>query len=415
MPNERTILLVDMNSFFASIEQQCNPDIKGKPVLVGGGPGKRSVVAAASYESRKFGIHSGMPMLEALRLCPNAVIVVGDLAKYEDTARRVFRICMDYTDQLEIYSIDECFMDVSATAHLFGGAWEIGRMIKRRIYETLGLTCSVGIGPNKMIAKFASGMKKPDGLTRLGKEELPALLENLPVEKLHGIGDRLAIRLSRMGITTAGSLGRVPVDRLKKEFGILGEVLHNMGNGVDESPVVPYHTQPDVKSVGHSYTLKENTRDLDVIHRQLLRLSEMVGWRLREGSYAGRTVSLVLRYSDMHTFSRQKSISQYLDDGADIYDVACRILSQQEDDGRAIRLLGVCVSNLVKGMHQPDLFRNPRWGDALRAMDAINTKYGEFTVKRASLLDVHTAAKTHGFSKEISREAERQGTETWAG
>lgn len=398
MDEDRTIILVDMNSFFASVEQKSNPQLKGKPVLVGGGPGKRSVVAAASYESRVFGIHSGMSMVEALRLCPNAIIVVGDPAKYEDSARRIFRICMDYTDKLEVYSIDECFLDVTATKNSFGGALIIAKEIKRRIKEELGLTCSVGIAPNKMLAKLASEMKKPDGLTEIKKEDVPNLLENMPVEKLHGIGEKLARRLNKMGITTAGVLGKIPVHRLKKEFGIVGEVLHGMGQGIDNSPVVPYYNRPDVKSVGHSYTLKENTRDTDIIHRQLLRLSEMVGWRLREGGYAGRTICLVLRYADMHTFSRQTSLSEYVDNGYDIYEAASKVLNKEYDNSHAVRLIGVSVSNLVKGLHQPNLFTNPRWREALKTMDAINIRYGEFAIKRASLLSIDAVIKTHGFN-----------------
>ena len=398
----RTILLVDMNSFFASIEQQCNMSLRGKPVLVGGSSSKRSVVAAASYEARFYGIHSGMPLMEAWRLCPNAVLVEGNIRKYTDAAHRVFQICQDYTDRMEIYSIDECFLDVTDMAD----AWEVARNIKRRIREDLGLTCSIGIAPNKMLAKLASGMQKPDGLTEIKREEIKNLLENLPVERLHGIGEQTRIKLARMGITKAGALGRVPRDRLKRAFGILGDILHEMGSGIDCSPVVPYHSEPDIKSVGHSYTLSRNTRDPDVINRQLLRLSEMVGRRLREQNYAGRTVTLTLRYGDMHTFSRQKSFPEYFDDGFDIYQAALSILHKQEDDGRAIRLLGICVSSLVRGIYQLDMFAGPRRKDLQKIMDAINDKYGEFTIKRASLVDVDSKPKTHGFEhKELSYRA----------
>ncbi len=399
MDKRRYILLVDMNAFFASIEQRCNPALRGKPVLVGGSTSKRSVVAAASYEARPFGIHSGMSMTEALLLCPNAVLVEGNSSKYADTARRVFQICKDYTDQMEIYSIDECFMDVTNTQNIFGGAWEIAKAVKRRIRTDMGLTCSVGIGPNKMLAKLASGMMKPDGLVEIKPEEITGLLEKMPVEKLHGIGDKTRIRLAKMGITTAGSLGRVPVETLQRRFGVLGDILHKMGNGIDCSAVVPWHAEPDVKSVGHSYTLDRNTRDWDVIHHHLLRLSEMVGRRLRSQGYAGKTITLVSRYEDMHTFTRQRSIAEYLDDGYAIYQVAASILHKHDAGGHKIRLVGVSVSNLVKGICQPELLAGHRYRDLLKTLDGINDKYGEFTVKRASLMDVKLRPKTHGFER----------------
>lgn len=403
----RTILLLDMNAFFAGVEQKCNPILRGRPVLVGGTVSERSVVAAASYEARPFGIHSGMPLYEALRLCPNAILVEGSLKKYADTAKRVFRICMDYTDKVEIYSIDECFMDVTAVQDRFGGARRIAEAIKRRIREELGLTCSVGIGPNKMLAKLASGMKKPDGLTEIRREDVAGLLEKMPVDELHGIGEKTRLKLMGMGILTAGVLGRVPRERLKRKFGVFGDILHDMGNGLDCSPVVPYHSEPDVKSVGHSYTLMHNTRNMDIVNRQLLRLSEMVGRRLREGFYSGRTVTLVLRYEDFHTFSRQRSLHEYLDDGYDIYRAALSILEKQEDDGRAIRLIGVSVSSLVRGIYQPGIFDHPRRRDLLKTVDRINDRYGEFTVKRAGLLDIEAREKTHGFERaEVKRRVE---------
>ena len=406
----RTIMLIDMNSFFASVEQQSNPALRGKPVLVGGSSSQRSVVAAASYEARVFGIHSGMSMFEALKLCPHAILIGGNHTKYADSSRRIFQIFRDYTDQVEVYSIDECFLDVTATQSIFGGAQEIAKAIKRRIRAKLGLTCSVGIGPNKLLAKFASGMQKPDGLTEIRREDVKALLENLPVEKLHGIGEKMRIRLASIGITTAGSLGRVSMERLKKEFGILGEKLHDMGNGIDNSPVVPYHCEPDAKSMGHSITLSRDTRSMYVICNHLLRLSEKVGRRLRKQGFAGSTVTLVLRYSDMHTFTRRKTLPEYLDDGFDIYQAAISILQQQNLEGRAIRLVGVSVSNLVKGVHQMDMFADPRWRDLQSTVDSINDKYGEFTIKRASLIGMNNEAKSHGFDgKQLSYQFRTHG------
>ena len=397
LQKDRTILLVDMNSFFASVEQQCNPALQGKPVLVGGSVSKRSVVAAASYEARPYGIHTGMSLVEALSLCPEAVLVEGNSSKYVDASHRVFHICGDYTDQMEIYSIDECFLDVTDTQSLFGGAWEIARAIKRRVRAEMKLTCSVGIGPNKILAKLASGMQKPDGLTQIRREDVRGILEKLPVEKLHGVGGSLQARLAKMGIFTAGDLGRASQMRLRREFGVMGDVLHEMGNGIYSPPVLSHLSKSDAKSMGHSYTLDRNTRDWSIVYKHLLRLSEMVGWRLREGGYSGRTISLVLRYADMHTFSRQKSLPEYLDDGYAIYKAALSILRQQDHDKRAVRLVGVCASNLIKGTHQLSLFEDPRWRDVLAAMDSINGRYGEFTVMRAKLIGLKTRAKTHGF------------------
>jgi len=395
--DNRKILLVDMNAFFAGVEQQSNPHLRGKPVLVGGGVGKRSVVAACSYEAKWCGVSSGMPLMKALKLCPDAILIEGNSSKYTDTSKRIFKICRDYTDRLEIYSIDECFMDVTSTQSLFGGAWEVGRGIKSRIRTKLGLTCSIGIAPNKMLAKLASNMKKPDGLTEIKWSDAPSVLENLPVTKLHGIGDRTGAQLAYMGITTAGQLGRTPRDKLKRKFGIIGDVLHEMGQGIDRSPVVPYYDSPDMKSIGHSYTLSKNTRDPDIIYGQLQRLSEKVGRRLRAENYAGKTVSLVVRYEDMHTFSRRKTLSYYLDDGYDIYKAASAIMREQKDP-RSVRLLGVCVSNLTKGMYQLDLFTNPRKKELMKTVDTLNDKYGEFTVRPASMVGLEARLKTHGFA-----------------
>ncbi len=391
----RKILLVDMNSFFASIEQQCNPGLKGKPVIVGGPAGSRAVVSAASYEARPFGVRSGMPVIEALSRCPDLILVRADLRKYVDISRRVFKICSEFTDLLEIYSIDECFMDVTPTESIFGGAWKIARSIKQRIRDELGLTCSVGIGPNKTLAKLAAGMKKPDGLVEILPEQVAEVLRDLPVERLHGVGGKVSARLRRIGITTAEQLGRMPRERLKREFGVYGEVLHDMGNGVLDSPVVPIWRQPDIKSIGHSYTMERNTLDWDTLCSHMLRLSEMVGRRLREQDFAGRTVTIVVRYSDMRTISHQRSLNKYLDDGYAIYQVASSLLKEHVKGKRAIRLVGVCVSSLVKGTRQLDLFSNGRDRTILETMDAINDRYGEFSIRRAVLVESKIDRQRH--------------------
>jgi DNA polymerase-4 len=400
MEKYRSILLVDMNSFFASVEQQCDPRLKGKPVAVGGPAGSRSVVSTASYEARVFGVRSAMSVTEALIRCPDLILLQGSMGKYADVSRRVFQICGNYTDLLEVCSVDECFMDVTPTLSIFGDARSIALDIKRRIRTALGLTCSVGIGPNKVLAKLAAGMHKPDGLTEIRPEEVRDLLENLPVDRLHGIGSKTTECLRNMGITTAGMLGRVPLQRLKRNFGVYGEVLHAMGNGRGDDRVVPYCDKPEVKSIGHSHTLDKNTLDWSVLSRHLLRLSEMVGRRLREQGLAGRTVTLTLRHADMHSFTRRQTISEYIDDGYTIYQVAMSILRDQVDSGKEIRLIGVTVSDLVKGQHQMSLFVDEREKKLLDAMDSINDRYGEFTIRRASLLETKPRGKApSGFTQ----------------
>lgn len=393
MEKHRTILLVDMNSFFASVEQQSDPRLKGKPVAVGGPAGTRSVVSAASYEAREFGVRSAMSVTEALIRCPNLILIQGSMGKYADVSRRVFRICGDYTDLLEVCSIDECFMDITPTQSLFGGARSIALDIKRRIRTELGLTCSIGIGPNKLLAKLAAGMQKPDGLTEIRPETVRALFENLPVEKLHGIGPKTTERLRNMGIFTAGALGRIPIERLKRNFGVYGEALHAMGNGVGDTRVVPYCDRPDMKSVSHSHTLDKNTLDWNILSRHLLRLSEMVGRRLREQDFAGRTVTLVVRHANMHTFSRRQTLSECIDNGYTIYQIALSILRNHIDNKQPIRLIGISVSGIVIGSHQMSLFADEKGKKLLNAMDAINNRYGEFTIRRASLLETKPRGK----------------------
>ncbi len=399
---ERIILHVDMNAFFASVEQQACPALRGRPISVGGNPGSRTVVAAASYEAKAYGIKNGMSLPEARELCPDLIAVEGNPMKYVDTSMKIFRLMRDFTPDVEIFSIDEAFLDVTGTCSRFGTPEDLARMIKERILHRFGLRCSVGIGPNKMISKLAANMQKPDGLVRIKPGDVSRVLERLPVEKLCGIGEKMKEHLWQMGVTTCGQLGRVPVERLVKRFGLVaGEYLHELGCGMDRSRVHPYFESAPVKSVGHSRTLGRDTRDPAVVRATLLALSEQVGRRMRRDGLQGRTVMLVLRYGDFSSFARQKSMRECIDDGYGVYRVALGILGSAPAGSRPVRLVGVSVSNLVENARQLTLFEEDRLEKRLlEALDEVNDRWGEFTVARASVMAASSTAfrtPTHGF------------------
>jgi DNA polymerase IV len=388
----RTILHVDMNSYFASVEQAANPLLRGKPVAVGGGIGKRTVVATSSYEARARGVKTGMSTWEAMKTCPDLIVVAGDMGKYIYTSKEIIRILCDYTDLVEVFSIDEAFLDITQAKNGFGGGIEIAKDIKKRIKERFRLTCSIGIGPNKLVAKLASEMKKPDGLTTLSQQEIPVVLEFIPVEDLCGVGRQLKKKLNRLGINMCSDLGRYPVHELIKRFGLVSGIhLSNMGRGIDDSPVDPRSNAKDAKSISHSYTLPKDESDPDVVKSYLLRLSEQVGRRARKHGYKGRVVSLYLRYGNFSGYGRQKNIHDYIDDGLDIYNSALRMI----DMCRPVRLVGVALSDLIRNVDQINLFdTEQKKRAALAAMDDINDRYGDFTMTRASIIYNDLAEKT---------------------
>lgn len=384
MQSERAIIHIDMNAYFASVEQRANPFLRGKPVLVTGVG--RSVVVTASYEARAYGVKTGMNIYEARRLCPHAIIVHADFDKYIDTASRIHEILLGFTDRVEPFSIDECFLDVTGSVKLFGPPAEIAKRIKSELKVKLGLTASAGIGPNKLIAKLASEMQKPDGLVEIKKEDVPDILEQLPVEELCGIGDRLAEHLRGLGIRTAGELGRANIDMLVNYFGVIGYHLKRMGMGIDDSPVRRYDEVDHVKSIGHSYTLHFDTWDMEIILSYLRMLSEMVGFRLRKHRMVGRTLILTLRYDDFSTFSKHLT-GDAIRNGWEIYGRAQRALKAFLPLRRAVRLLGVSLSALEEDSAQGYLFSEMAKRDRVaEAMDRINERYGEFTIKPLSLM-----------------------------
>ncbi len=390
---ERTVMLVDMNAFFAAIEQQCNPHLRGQPVLVCGNPTTRTIVTAASYEARPFGIKSGMPLGEALRLCPKAVLVEGDPGKYVDTARHIQEMLLQFSSRVEIFSIDEAFVELSPGQD----PRKVAVAFKALLKAAFGLTCSIGIGPNKMVAKLAAGMEKPDGLVWIRRADIPRVFATLPVSELCGIGPRIEKRLQALRIFTLGQLGHAPISLLRGHFGnFWGERLAEMGRGLDPSPVVSCLFEPTVKSMGHSYTLNRDTWEMEEVQAHLLRLALMVGRRLRAENFAGRTIRLTLRTSDFTTLCRHRTFPRWFSHGRQIYLGALQILRQLPLKG-PVRMIGVAVANLVKGARQPELFID---NDKLQALenaeDAVLDRFGEFSIKPAALLQLHSEKREEG-------------------
>lgn len=394
----KTILHVDMNAFFASVEQAANPKLKGKPIAVGGGIKKGSVVAAASYEAKAHGVKNGMSTWEAKKLCPNLIVIIGDMTKYIHASKTIFEILYEYTDLVDIFSIDEAFMDITKTKDHFGGEITLAKDIKKRIKEKLNLTCSIGISYNKLMAKLAGELKKPDGLVTLNPKDIPDKIKDVPVSKLCGIGRKTEEKLKTIKIKTFEELNRYPREKLVKIFGIFyGEQLYQMGQGCGE-----VRKTETSKSMGHSYTLPKFTNDINEINGYLLRLAEQVGRRLRKHKYRGRAIHLTLGFGNYKFFGKQKKIEDYIDDGYKIYKIATKLFPDYLN--QPIRLVGVSVSNLIQNQDQVSLFESEEnKKEALRAADEINNRYGEFTIERASIMTTKLRGKTGMISPRLYR------------
>ncbi len=378
------ILHIDMDAFFISVEQRDNPSLRGKPAAVCGSL-SRSVVTSATYEARPYGIRAGMSTQEAKRRCPQLILVEGDHSKYTETAARIFSILKEYTPLVEVASIDEAYLDITQSLLLFQFPLRIAQSIKDEIRESERLTCSIGVAPNKLLAKLASALKKPDGLVVIQKADVEGILEDLPVSKLYGIGPKLTEELNSIGIFMCGQLGRFPVSVLSKKFGVIGERLHEMGVGLDDNPVVPFDREEDAKSISHSVTLEEDTSDPKLLKKVLLQLSERVSRRMRREGFYGKRVVLTVRYSDFFTFSKQKTLSKWVMSGNEIFQYAFEIFKSISHP-KPIRLLGVGVSQLKKEWCQLDLFeKREKKDNLLKAMDRVNERFGDWTLTWAGL------------------------------
>ena len=382
----KTILHVDMNAFFASVEQQANPELRGKPIAVVGGGG-RTVITTSSYEARAKGVKTGMAVWEGKRCCPELIVVVGDSRKYTYTSTKINEIFRDYTPEVEAFSIDESWLDVTHSLSIFGSAVTIAYLIKARIRHSFGITCSIGIAPNKLLAKLASDLEKPDGLTVIAAEDVPRTLEHMPIRALCGIGRTTERQLNMMNIHTCGELGRCDEGRLTRKFGIVGRRLKEMGQGIDDSPVSTFGEDDEVKSVGHSRTLDRDIDDPAEIRRFLLQLSEMVGRRARRYHVSGKTVHLYVRYADFFSsWGKQTTLKNYINLSDEIYKAALGLLEGVELE-QPLRLVGVSLSNLKQQTEQLPLFEDERKKlFATQAMDALNDRFGSTAVTFGSLL-----------------------------
>jgi DNA polymerase-4 len=406
----RTILHVDLDAFYASVEVLENPALKGKPVLVGG-TGPRGVVAAASYEARRFGVHSAMPMGRARRLCPQAIVLPPRFELYGAKSRAIHAIFAEFTPIIEPIALDEAFLDVTGAVRLLGGGAEIGAAIRARVREETGLTASVGVAPNKLLAKLASDDAKPDGMLVVEPGTELAFLHPHPVGRLWGVGPATLSRLERFGVETIGDLAAIPEVSLVEALGRAhGHQLHELACGHDERPVEP---DRETKSIGQEETFPRDESDRDALAREIRRMAERVGIRLREHGFAGRTVTLKVRFPDFRTITRSATAPEPSAVSAEIARVALGLL-EKVDTAAGVRLLGVTVSNLTgAAAHQPSLFgeepdaappgappadgtsseapsRSAAPGEPARqiqsAVDAVRARFGDDAVGPASLM-----------------------------
>jgi len=351
---ERRILHLDMDAFFASVEIRDNPSLRGKPVIVAGLTA-RGVVCAASYEARRFGVRSAMPTQQARVLCKKGIFLRPRLARYREVSRRILEIAHEFTDLVEPVSIDECYMDVTENKLGVESAEQLGRRLKQRIRDELGLTASVGIAPCKFLAKIASDLRKPDGLVVIAPEQVEDFLADLPVERIPGIGPVTKRKFHGLGIRKIGELRRLSRDQLRHLFGKSGERLYEFARGIDDRPVV---VEREPKSLSRERTFETDTRDLDEIRRALRRHCEAVAGRLAAAGFRARAVELKIRYGDFKTVTRRLRLNDFFDDAETIYQTALDLLGKTDAGRRPVRLVGVCVGDLAggEGVRQLRLF-----------------------------------------------------------
>jgi len=392
----RTILHVDMDAFFVSVELLRRPELRGRPVVVGG-TGGRGVVAAANYEARAYGVFSAMPSGQARRLCPHAVFLPGDHAHYGEVSRRVMAIFRSFTPLVEPLSLDEAFLDVTGARRALGDGAAIGAAIRDAVRTREGLTCSVGVAPSKLVAKLASEAAKPAatpagpvpgvGVQVVTAAGVRAFLAALPARALWGVGPATLTRLERFGVRTVGDIAALPESALVASLGAAqGRHLGRLANGIDDRPVEP---DQQAKSIGHEETFPVDRHDAEALGREVVRMADAVAWRLRQAGRAARTVTLKVRFGDFRTITRSTTLAVAVDEGPALARAAGALLAEV-DVAPGVRLLGVTGSGLVGATDRQLAFDDvdgPAWHEATGAVDAIRERFGEGAIGPASAVD----------------------------
>lgn len=377
----RWIMHVDMDAFFASVEQLDYPELVGKPVIVGGSS-ERSVVSTCSYEARKFGVHSAMSIVEARRLCPHGIFVPVRMKRYQEISAEIMNIFSTVSPVVEKLSIDEAFLDISGMENIYGDVRQAALLTKSKILKQTGLTASVGVAPNKFLAKMASDMQKPDGLTIIRHEDVQRIIKNLPVTKIFGIGGVACNSLKNFNINTIGELAVAKESVLQKIFGRNWYTVKKLAEGIDDRPVLP-HEQP--KSVGREITLTEDIYDIDKCYRVILKLSEQVGFRLRKRGLSGHTVTVKVKYRNFKVHTRSITCENELCFDEDIYKRAVQLL-HSIDVSYGVRLLGITVSNLVfEQACSLGFDEDEKLSKRNKAIDVLKMRFGEEIIKRGSV------------------------------
>lgn len=384
-PLQRIIFHVDMDAFFVSVEELQNPSLKGKAVVVGGQKDERGVVSAASYEARKFGVHSAMPLRTAAKLCPHAIFLDGHPDLYREYSHKAREVLHDFSPAVEMASVDEAYLDMTGTEKLQGPPMESAHKLHAAMKQRTGLNCSIGIGASRLMAKICSDQAKPNGVLFIPSGCEQSFLAPLDVGRIPGVGKVTKSQLNQMGIVHIGDLLRVDASVLEDNFGKWGIALAGKARGEDAGGWFEGEVGDDwqAKSISHEHTFGQDTRDLEKLESTLLRLSEMVGRRLREQDFAARTVQLKLRYSDFSTITRAHSVAVPTAVDTEIFTAIRKLFHDNYQSGRPVRLLGVHASNFQDEPEQMDLLEDglhQKWARALSASDRLRDKYGDSAV-----------------------------------